>query len=125
LANAFLHPLSIVANDQDINAQQRNFYFTRRLFCIFKKKVLPYTPDAWIDETKTQIGYETNFTKHFYKPVLLRTLAEITAINKKTKEEPEQRTVKFLFSFTKIQIHSLIAKSLQQHIFLHHHLIRK
>ncbi|MDR2385267.1 MAG: type I restriction-modification system subunit M [Tannerella sp.] len=45
----------------------------------FKKEVLPYAPDAWIDETKTQIGYEISFTKHFYKPVQLRTLAEITA----------------------------------------------
>jgi type I restriction enzyme M protein len=45
----------------------------------FRKEVLPYAPDAWIDETKTQIGYEISFTKHFYKPVQLRTLSEITA----------------------------------------------
>jgi type I restriction enzyme M protein len=45
----------------------------------FKKEILPYAPDAWIDETKIQIGYEISFTKHFYKPVQLRTLAEITA----------------------------------------------
>jgi type I restriction enzyme M protein len=45
----------------------------------FKKEVLPYAPDAWIDGKKTQIGYEISFTKHFYKPVQLRTLEEITA----------------------------------------------
>ncbi|MDR2824505.1 MAG: type I restriction-modification system subunit M, partial [Prevotellaceae bacterium] len=45
----------------------------------FDKEVLPYAPDVWIDESKTQIGYEISFTKHFYKPVKLRTLAEITA----------------------------------------------
>lgn len=44
-----------------------------------KKEVLPYTPDAWVDESKTQIGYEISFTKHFYKPVQLRELAEIVA----------------------------------------------
>jgi type I restriction enzyme M protein len=45
----------------------------------FKKEVLPYAPDAWIDETKTQIGYEISFTKHFYKPLKLRILSEIAA----------------------------------------------
>jgi type I restriction enzyme M protein len=45
----------------------------------FKSEVLPYAPDAWIDESKTQIGYEISFTKHFYKPVKLRELADIAA----------------------------------------------
>lgn len=43
----------------------------------FKREVLPYLEDAWIDESKTQVGYEISFTKHFYKPVPLRTLQEI------------------------------------------------
>ncbi len=45
----------------------------------FKREVLPYVPDAWIDESKTKIGYEISFTKHFYKPTPLRTLDEIKA----------------------------------------------
>jgi type I restriction enzyme M protein len=44
-----------------------------------RREVLPYTPDAWIDETVTKIGYEISFTRHFYKPPALRTLAEISA----------------------------------------------
>ena len=44
-----------------------------------KAEVLPYAPDAWVDASKTQIGYEISFTKHFYKPVRLRELAEIVA----------------------------------------------
>jgi type I restriction enzyme M protein len=44
-----------------------------------EREVLPYTPDAWIDESKTQIGYEISFTKYFYKPISMRTLAEIKA----------------------------------------------
>ena len=44
-----------------------------------RREVLPYTPDSWIDETKTQIGYEISFTRHFYKPQPLRTLDEIRA----------------------------------------------
>lgn len=45
----------------------------------FKREVLPYVPDAWIDNSKTLIGYEISFTKHFYQPVQMRTLDEITA----------------------------------------------
>jgi type I restriction enzyme M protein len=45
----------------------------------FRREVLPYVPDAWIDKSKTQIGYEISFTRYFYKPVQMRTLEEITA----------------------------------------------
>ena len=45
----------------------------------FRREVEPYAPDAWIDETKTKIGYEISFTRHFYKPTTMRTLAEIQA----------------------------------------------
>ncbi|MBN2642096.1 MAG: SAM-dependent DNA methyltransferase [Victivallales bacterium] len=44
-----------------------------------EREVLPYTPDAWVDGSKTQIGYEISFTKHFYKPIPMRTLDEIKA----------------------------------------------
>ncbi len=44
-----------------------------------RREVLPYTPDAWIKEDVTKIGYEVSFTRHFYKPQPLRTLEEISA----------------------------------------------
>ncbi len=44
-----------------------------------RREVLPYTPDAWIKEDATKIGYEVSFTRHFYKPQPLRTLEEISA----------------------------------------------
>ena len=44
-----------------------------------QREVLPYAPDAWIDESKTKIGYEVSFTRHFYKPTPMRTLDEIRA----------------------------------------------
>ncbi len=44
-----------------------------------RREVLPYTPDAWIKEGATRIGYEVSFTRHFYKPQPLRTLEEISA----------------------------------------------
>jgi len=45
----------------------------------FKSEVLPHVPDAWIDEKKTKVGYEIPFTRHFYKYVPPRPLAEIDA----------------------------------------------
>ncbi len=33
----------------------------------FKREVLPYAPDAWIDEKKTKIGYEIPMTRYFYE----------------------------------------------------------
>jgi type I restriction enzyme M protein len=45
----------------------------------FKAEVLPHVPDAWIDDKKTKVGYEIPFTRHFYKYVPPRPLAEIDA----------------------------------------------
>ena len=44
-----------------------------------RREVLPYAPDAWVGETKTKIGYEISFTRHFYKPTPMRTLDQIRA----------------------------------------------
>ena len=43
----------------------------------FKKEVIPYYPDAWMDRKKDKIGYELNFTQYFYKYVPPRPLDEI------------------------------------------------
>lgn len=43
----------------------------------FRREVLPHVPDAWIDESKTKVGYEIPFTRHFYKYKALRPLSEI------------------------------------------------
>ena len=44
-----------------------------------RREVLPYTPDAWVKEGATKVGYEVSFTRHFYKPQPLRSLEEISA----------------------------------------------
>ena len=52
-----------------------------------KKEVLSYAPDAWIDEKKTQIGYEISFNKYFYRSVNLRSMDEIVdSLNELEKE---------------------------------------
>ncbi|MEC1264013.1 class I SAM-dependent DNA methyltransferase [Bacillus subtilis] len=55
----------------------------------FKDEVLTFVSDAWIDKSKTQIGYEISFTKYFYKPVRLRNLEEIISDIKSMEEQTE------------------------------------
>ena len=45
----------------------------------FKREVLPHVPDAWIDETKTKVGYEIPLNRHFYRYEPPRPLEIITA----------------------------------------------
>lgn len=45
----------------------------------FEAEVRPHVPDAWVDTAKTKVGYEIPFTRHFYKYVPPRPLAEIDA----------------------------------------------
>ncbi|MDX2849238.1 class I SAM-dependent DNA methyltransferase [Streptomyces sp. PA03-3a] len=52
-----------------------------------KREVLPHAPDAWIDHTKTKIGYEIPFTRHFYVYKPPRPLAEIDAELKSLEAE--------------------------------------
>ena len=44
-----------------------------------RREVLPYAADAWYDPDSVKTGYEVSFTRYFYKPQPLRTLAEIRA----------------------------------------------
>jgi type I restriction enzyme M protein len=54
-----------------------------------RREVLPHAPDAWIDGSKTDIGYEISFNRYFYKPRPLRSLeairADILALEKETE----------------------------------------
>jgi type I restriction enzyme M protein len=45
----------------------------------FAREVTPHVPDAWIDHSKTKVGYEIPFTRHFYVYTPPRPLAEIDA----------------------------------------------
>ncbi len=45
----------------------------------FKREVLPFAPDAWIDEAKSKVGYEIPFTRYFYKYEAPQPSTEIMA----------------------------------------------
>jgi type I restriction enzyme M protein len=43
------------------------------------REVLPHVPDAWVDESKTKVGYEIPFTRLFYEPEPLPPVEELEA----------------------------------------------
>ena len=45
----------------------------------YHDEVLPFSPDAWVDEKDIKIGYEISFTKYFYRPEELMSVEKIVA----------------------------------------------
>ena len=43
----------------------------------FKREVLPYSPNAWVDHSKDKVGYEIPFTRTFYEYQVLEAADEI------------------------------------------------
>ncbi len=60
------------------------------------REVLPFTPEAWVDLTKTKVGYEIPFTREFYRYVPPRPLVTIDAEIKAS----QQRILKLLEGVT-------------------------
>jgi type I restriction enzyme M protein len=53
----------------------------------FEREIKPHLQDAWIDYSKTKIGYEIPFTRYFYEYEKLRPLEEIDNDIKKLEKE--------------------------------------
>ena len=53
-------------------------------------EIRPYLPDAWIDHTKTKVGYEIPLTRHFYEYIPPRPVAEIDAELKAVEAEIQE-----------------------------------
>lgn len=65
------------------------FNYNGRIDAFIEKEVKPYAPDAYVDESKTKIGYEISFTKYFYKPVELRDMKDILASLEELEKESD------------------------------------
>ena len=65
------------------------FTYEGGIDAFIKNEVQTYAPDAWVDENKTQVGYEISFTKYFYKPVELRPMDEILKSLKELEQEAD------------------------------------
>ena len=52
-----------------------------------KREVLPYVPDAWVDDAKTKVGYEISLNRYFYTYTTPRPLGEIEGELKQIERE--------------------------------------
>ncbi|MDA0525169.1 type I restriction-modification system subunit M [Methanococcoides alaskense] len=66
-----------------------NIHLKEDVQAYFEREVIPHIPDAWIDDSKTKIGYELNFTKEFYNYTPLRSLDDIRTDIMVLEEEME------------------------------------
>ena len=68
-----------------------NVPMTEDIQAYFEREVLPYAPDAWIDEKKTKTGYEIPMTRYFYEyqpPEPVESIVErINALEKEITKE--------------------------------------
>ena len=67
------------AFDEDPSERLRSAPYRDAVGAYMTAEVLPYVPDAWVDHSKTKIGYEIPLTRQFYRYVPPRPLEEIDA----------------------------------------------
>ncbi len=80
---------NVKADKDKTDTEQIPFTYEGGIEAFMENEVLPFSPGAWVDEKKTQIGYELSFTKYFYKPIQLRSIEEIVADIKALEKESE------------------------------------
>jgi len=66
-----------------------NVPLLKDIYDYMQEEVLPHVPDAWIDETKSKVGYEINFSRYFYEYSPLRDLNDIRADIIRIEQETE------------------------------------
>ena len=64
--------------------------YTKAVEQYVEQEVHPYVPDAWVDHTRTKIGYEVPLTRHFYVYTPPRPLEEIDAEIKQLEKEIQE-----------------------------------
>ena len=64
--------------DSDLRDTE-NVPLTEDIEAYFAREVLPFAPDAWIDRSKSKVGYEIPFTRYFYQYQAPRPSSEIMA----------------------------------------------
>ena len=56
-----------------------NVPLVQNIDAYFAREVLPYAPDAWIDRSKTKVGYEIPMTRYFYEYQAPEAVEDIVA----------------------------------------------
>ena len=80
-------PSKKVGYETDPSARLETIEYRTAITDYMREEVEPYVPDAWVDRTKTKIGYEIPLTRHFYKYEPPRPLEKIDAEIKQLEAE--------------------------------------
>jgi type I restriction enzyme M protein len=80
-------PATAVSWTADVSERLDTIQYRTAVNDYVAAEVHPFVPDAWVDFDKTKIGYEIPLTRHFYKYIPPRPLAEIDAEMKSIEAE--------------------------------------
>lgn len=80
-------PPGTVTFEADPTGRLASTQYRAMVDAYMEAEILPYVPDAWVDHSKTRIGYEIPLTRYFYKYEPPRPLAEIDAEIKQLETE--------------------------------------
>ena len=83
-------PTTSLQWDADVSDRLGTIEYRTAINDYLAAEVHPYVPDAWVDYDKTKIGYEVPLTRHFYKYVPPRSLADIDAEIKQLETEIQE-----------------------------------
>lgn len=79
----------MVPDKEKTDTENVAFSYPGGVTAFLENEIRPFAPHAWIDEKKTQIGYEISFKKYFYKPKEFRDIESIIQEIKQVKERRE------------------------------------
>jgi type I restriction enzyme M protein len=80
-------PKTALQWEMDVTARLANIDYRNAVDAYMTTEVLPYVSDAWVNHDSTKLGYEIPLTRHFYKYIPPRPLAEIDAEIKQLETE--------------------------------------
>ena len=72
-------PAKRVDHETDTTRRLETIEYRTAIADYLEAEVRPYVPDAWLDHTKTKVGYEVPLTRHFYTYTPPRPLGEVDA----------------------------------------------
>jgi len=82
--------IPLTAGFLDLTESKRESALAAEAGDYLKAEIHPYAADAWLDLTKTKLGFEIPFTRHFYEYVPPRPVAEIDSELAETERQIQE-----------------------------------
>jgi type I restriction enzyme M protein len=83
-------PAGQVVWEADLADRLATALYRNSIDAYMSAEVLPYVSDAWVDHDKSKVGYEIPLTRHFYRYIPPRPLADIDAEIKQLEAEIQE-----------------------------------